>query len=212
MAAMDRLDLLRDLLGRRLDPRPDPSIPPDTALAAVLIPMVAVGAEPRLVLTKRSAHLPRHPGEISFPGGLIDPQEEPSAAALRESREELGLEPADIELLGALPPVHTHVSGILIVPFVGWMRKEPGYAPNADEIEEVLEFPLDRLAQSGRQQEMEIDGTVFHTYVYDMDGWVIWGATARILWSFLELVRPWSRGRPEPSMDRWRHWLKEEAL
>jgi 8-oxo-dGTP pyrophosphatase MutT (NUDIX family) len=172
-----------------VDPAPRIVPPPGTRLAAVLVPVLVGGPHPRLVFTKRTDTLSRHAGEISFPGGLTDDDEELSGAALREAEEELGLAPADVELAGALPPVHTHVSGILIAPFVGTIRKDPRFTPNAAEIEEVLEFPLADLMSVGSEREFEHDGRRFQTYVYEMDGYVIWGATAKILWSFIGLLR-----------------------
>ena len=110
------------------------------------------------------------------------------ATALREAQEELGLTPSDVELVGALPPVHTHVSGILIVPFVGFLWRDPRFNPNAEEIAEVLAFPLASLSSAGGLQDFRYDGRTFETYVYGMDGGVIWGATGRILASLIEAV------------------------
>jgi 8-oxo-dGTP pyrophosphatase MutT (NUDIX family) len=186
---MYRSDLLRDRLRTLLDPSPDVALPPDTAPAAVLVPILAATPEPRLVFTRRSDSLSRHAGEISFPGGLADPGEPLSAAALREAEEELGLAPADVELIGALEPVHTHVSGILIVPFVGFLWKDPRFTPNAGEIAEVLEFPLADLVATGREQELVFEGRSFTTHLYEMDGATIWGATGRILATFIDIVR-----------------------
>jgi len=161
-------------------------VPPDTRLASVLVPVLTAPPEPRLVFTRRSDTLSRHAGQISFPGGLADEHEDLAAAALREAEEELGLAPSDVELLGGLPTVHTHVSGILIAPFVGLLNRDPLFTPNAVEIADVLEFPLSDLVAAGEEREFEYDGMRFMTYVYDMDGQVIWGATARILNSFIE--------------------------
>src|SRR5438046_3076006 len=86
--------------------------------SAVLVPVLAAAPEPRLVFTLRTEDLSRHAGEVSFPGGLADPGESLAETALREAEEELGLIPAEVELLGSLPPVHTHVSGIVIAPYV----------------------------------------------------------------------------------------------
>jgi 8-oxo-dGTP pyrophosphatase MutT (NUDIX family) len=158
-------------------------------MAAVLVPVLAAGDELRLVFTKRTDTLSRHAGEISFPGGLADDGEPPAAAALREAEEELGLRPSDVELLGALPAVHTHVSQIMIVPFVGMLWRDPAFTPNPGEIEQVLEFPLRELVAAGSEQEFEREGLRFQTFVYDMDGTIIWGATARILWEFIEILR-----------------------
>jgi 8-oxo-dGTP pyrophosphatase MutT (NUDIX family) len=172
-----------------LDPAPLVDVPSDAVPAAVLIPVLAAAAEPRVVFTRRSDTLSRHAGEISFPGGLVDPGEPLAAAALREAEEELGLAPADVELIGALGPVHTRVTGILIVPFVGFLWKEPRFTPNVHEIAEVLEFPLADLVARGVEAEFEHEGYRFTTHVYEMDGSVIWGATAHILRTFIEVVR-----------------------
>jgi 8-oxo-dGTP pyrophosphatase MutT (NUDIX family) len=179
---------LRERLLQVLDGAPVVRPPPDTRLAAVLVPILAARPKPRLVFTRRTDTLSRHAGEISFPGGLADPGEGLAAAALRESREELGLAPQDVELLGALGPVHTRVTGILIVPFVGFLRRDPRFTPNAGEIAEVLEFPLADLVRVGADRDFEYEGRTFQTYVYELGRTVIWGATARILWSFIELL------------------------
>jgi 8-oxo-dGTP pyrophosphatase MutT (NUDIX family) len=179
----------REIVRRLLDPVPTEFPARDEVLAAVLVPVLAAAPELRLVFTKRTDTLSRHAGEISFPGGLADEGEPPATTALREAEEELGLEPSEVELLGALPAVHTHVSGIMIVPFVGMLWRDPAFTPNAGEIDQVLEFPLRDLAASGAEQELEHEGQRFHTFVYDMNGHVIWGATARILWSFTDLVK-----------------------
>jgi 8-oxo-dGTP pyrophosphatase MutT (NUDIX family) len=160
----------------------------DARAAAVLLPVLLAGPEPRLVFTRRTEHLSRHAGEISFPGGLADGDEDLASTALREAEEELGLAAADVELLGALPPVHTYVSGILVVPFVGLLHRDPAFTPNAAEIAEVLEYPVARLAQVGETRWFERDGFRFPTPVYELDGHVIWGATGRILESFFEAL------------------------
>jgi 8-oxo-dGTP pyrophosphatase MutT (NUDIX family) len=186
---MYRPDGLRDRLSEVLDPSPDATPPLDTAMAAVLVPVLSAGGELRLVFTKRSDSMSRHAGEISFPGGLADEGEGLEEAALREAEEELGLRASEIEVLGALPSVHTRVTGVLIVPFVGLLRTDPVYTPNAAEIADVLEFPLAALIAAGAEREFEHEGHAFLTYVYEMDGHVIWGATARILWTLVEALK-----------------------
>lgn len=181
-------DELREVLPRVLDPAPRAVAPAGTVLAGVLVPVLAQEEEPRLVFTRRSASMSRHAGEISFPGGLSEPDEPLAATALREAEEELGLAPSEVELAGALPPVHTHVTGVLIVPFVGFLARDPQFTPNQAEIDEVLEFPLRELARAGEERDFEWEGQRFRTFVYDMEGQVIWGATARILWSLIELL------------------------
>lgn len=182
-------DLRQRLLGSlEHSPQMPPGLPPDTRPAAVLVPVLTSGREPRLVFTRRTDSMSRHAGEISFPGGLADPGEDLSEAALREAEEELGLAPQDVEMVGSLPPVHTHVSGILIAPFVGVLATHPRFTPNAAEIAQVLEFPLEALIRVGAEREFEHEGRTFRTYVYEVDGHVIWGATARILWSFIDAL------------------------
>jgi len=179
---------LRATLPPLLARSPRVRLPPDSSLASVLVPIVVSTPAPRVVFTKRTDTLSRHAGEISFPGGLADEGEAAASAALREAEEELGLARADVELVGSLPPVHTRVTGILIVPFVGFLENDPRFTPSPDEIADVMEFPLVDLMAHGSESEFEHEGTRFRTYVYEVDGHVIWGATARILWSFLELL------------------------
>ncbi len=179
--------IIRDHLRGLLDPSPRVTVGADSRPAAVLVPILASG-EPRLVFTRRSDGLSRHPGEISFPGGLVDPGEDLAAAALREAHEELGLRPEDVELIGALEPVHTRVTGVLIVPFVGLLWRDPRFIPNEAEIAEVLEFSLSELMARSAVTEFDFGGRRVETNLFDMDGHVIWGATARILRDFLDLV------------------------
>lgn len=186
---MYRPEELRDRLRSFLDPTPRVEVPPDTAPAAVLVPVLGASPEPRLVFTKRADTLSRHAGEISFPGGLVDRGEDLATAALREAREELGLAPTDVELVGALEPVHTRVTGILIVPFVGFLWKDPRFTPNLGEIAEVLEFPLADLVARGTEAEFEFEGRTFTTPLFEMDGRTIWGATGKILATFVDVVR-----------------------
>jgi 8-oxo-dGTP pyrophosphatase MutT (NUDIX family) len=170
------------------DPSPVP--PPDTRLAGVLVPLV-LGEPPTAVFTRRTEHLSRHAGEISFPGGLRhDEDDDLRATALRETREELGLDPAAVDVLGVLPSVHTFVSGILIVPFVGVLvERRPAFRPNDAEIAEVLEFALLELDRAESLVELPRDGGVYRGYAYEMPNATIWGATARILHDLLEAMR-----------------------
>ena len=171
-----------------LEPRPSPTAGPGDRLAAVLLPLVEGD---RLVLTRRTEHLSRHPGEISFPGGLTHEEDvDLSATALRETQEELGLAPDDVEVLGALEPVHTFVSAILIVPFVGVVSAAPVFTPSEAEIAEVLSYPLDELMAAETTVEWPRDGLVYRGFAYPMsDGNTIWGATATIVNELMAIVR-----------------------
>jgi 8-oxo-dGTP pyrophosphatase MutT (NUDIX family) len=185
---------LRARLSRRLRQAPAPQPDPGDRLAAVLVPIVR-GAEPSLVFTVRTERLSRHAGEISFPGGLHDiGDDDLVATALRESHEELGLNPARVDVLGALEPVHTTVSAILVVPVVGMFDPGPEFVPNEWEIAEVLELPIARLAPAEAAVEWQLAEGTYTGFAYEVDGYTIWGMTARILSEFLEIVReetPW---------------------
>jgi 8-oxo-dGTP pyrophosphatase MutT (NUDIX family) len=181
------------LRGSLSDPRPDPPLP-DGVPAAVIVPIVDTNA-PTLLLTKRTETVREHKGEISFPGGARHP-EDPDllTTALRETREELGIPAEELEVLGALPPTHTMVSGYVIVPFVARLGGQPELTPSPVEIAEVLELDVSRLLEVER--EVEAVGGLHPTmFVYEMDGHVVWGATGRIVHGLLEILRSHGWGR-----------------
>lgn len=176
-------------LAAALDPDPRPVPAPGDRSAAVLAPIV-LEPEPALVFTVRAAALSRHAGEVSFPGGLQDAGETLIETALREAREELGLDPSATTLLGALPPVHTFVSGILVTPFVGTLERAPAFVVNEGEIDEVLTFAIERLARVERTVTYDRpDGGVWRGSAFDLDGHTVWGATGSMLHTLLETIR-----------------------
>ena len=180
---------LRAALRAALDPEPAPVPPPGDRLAAVLAPFIEAD-EPSLVFTVRSNDLSRHAGEISFPGGIQDRGETLAETALREAHEEIGLDPAASEIVGALPPVHTAVSGILVVPFVGMLAAATALTPSDGEIEEVLVFAVSRLADVEDEVEWaRPDGRRWRGWVYEVEGRTIWGATGRMLHDLLAVLR-----------------------
>jgi len=176
-------------LATALEPEPSPTPGPGDRLAAVLAPIVLEPA-PSLIFTVRAAALSRHAGEISFPGGLQDPGEALAETALREAYEEIGLDPSLPRLLGALPPVHTFVSGILVVPFVGTLERPPSLSVNDGEIDEVLTFDIASLANAERAVSYDRpEGGVWRGFAYELDGHTVWGATGWMLHSLLETIR-----------------------
>jgi 8-oxo-dGTP pyrophosphatase MutT (NUDIX family) len=180
---------LRTALRAVLEQDPSPLPDPRDRLAAVLAPLIEE-PEAALIFTVRSSDLSRHAGEISFPGGLQDPGETLSQTALREAFEEIGLEPEATDVVGALPPVHTTVSGILVVPFVGMLESLPAFVVSEGEIEEVLTFTVARLAEVERAVEVAREpGRVWHGFAYELDGYMIWGATGWMLHALLEVIR-----------------------
>jgi 8-oxo-dGTP pyrophosphatase MutT (NUDIX family) len=185
---------VRPCLRAALDPDPDPRPAPGDRLAAVLVPLVEAPL-PSLVFTRRAADLSRHAGEISFPGGLQDPGEGLVETAMRESREEIDLDPAAVEVVGALRPVPIWVSSIVAVPFVGMLHTPPALTHSVGEIDEILTFPVRRLAEAESTMELARDGgRVWRGWAYDLEGVLIWGATGLMVHELLDVLRketPW---------------------
>jgi len=190
-------------------------VPPGIASAAVLIALVPGGgkhdgdsAPASVVLIRRAAHLRANPGEIAFPGGRIEPGEEPLAAALREAEEEVALRSSDVEVLGRLSPLRRlwHSEGI--IPYVAAARGPLELKANPEEVDEVLGVPLAELAAPGRswQESWEEPGHAAGTaaarsgaagyptwtmHFFALGPDVIWGVTARMLQEFfLRVLRP----------------------
>jgi 8-oxo-dGTP pyrophosphatase MutT (NUDIX family) len=157
--------------------------------AAVLIPVVG-DAEPAVIFTLRTETVPSHKGQISFPGGSIDPGDaSAAAAALREAEEEIGLRPTAVEVLGELDTFPTYVSGYVVTPIVGWLDSLPELVPNPAEVAQVLVIPLRELTDEIRSEPgFEHDGRTFPTEAWVWEGNVIWGVTARVIRGFLELL------------------------
>ena len=157
--------------------------------AAVLLPLFGWPEHPGLILTERRADLRSHAGEISFPGGRQDEEDaDPAATALREAEEEIGLDPAAVELVGALPPTATFATGYRIHPFVGLVPdpRQLELEPNPAEVETVLAFTLEALREGYAMRRLVRRGVAFHSPTFEVDGHQIWGATARILGELLD--------------------------
>jgi 8-oxo-dGTP pyrophosphatase MutT (NUDIX family) len=156
--------------------------------AAVLVPLYLDGAALHAVFTRRRDDLRRHGGEISFPGGRQDEGEDLRLTALREAEEEIGLEAADVQLIGALQPTPTIATNYAVYPFVGLIEPGRSWRPSAAEVAEVLELPLHRVRAGYARRRLLRRGVPFRTDVYCVDEHLIWGATARIVADLLERV------------------------
>ena len=165
--------------------------------AAVLVPVLGHPEHPTLVFTERRIDLQQHPGEISFPGGRQDSADESLVGtALREAREEIGLDPGEVEIAGALPPVGTFVTGYKVHPFVGTIPEGLRFRPNPTEVAAVLMFTLEQLRDGFAMRRLIRRGVPIRTPTYEVGEHMIWGATGRILSDFLErLDGPSGEGR-----------------
>jgi len=166
-----------DVAGPGVAPPARPPVP-----AAVLV-AVTDRPEPGLLLTRRTAHLRTHAGQIAFPGGRIDPEDGgPVEAALREAEEEIALARRHVEVLGLADPWQT-VTGYRIAPVVGLVPPDLPLRPAAGEVAEVFEVPLAHMLDRRRHElrEAEWNGARRRFYVIEWEGRTIWGATAGML-------------------------------
>jgi 8-oxo-dGTP pyrophosphatase MutT (NUDIX family) len=175
---------------------PDPGAP-----SAVLVALFERDGETRVVLTRRAAHLRTHTGEVSFPGGRLDGGESPEAGALREAAEEVGLDPAQVDVVGRLTPLVTFSSSARITPVVGTLPGLPTLRANPHEVEHVFDVSLAELAADGvfREERWIVparpmpvvdageDGS-FPVWFFELPHDTVWGATARMLVELLRLV------------------------
>jgi 8-oxo-dGTP pyrophosphatase MutT (NUDIX family) len=164
--------------------------------AGVLVPLYMQDGELRGVFTRRREDLRRHPGEISFPGGRSD-EGDPDlrSTALREAQEEIGLPRDAVDVIGALQPTPTVVTGYAVYPFVGLI--EPGHVWQLSEREvaEVLELPLRALLDGYGRRRLVRRGLPIRTDTYVVGDHLIWGATARILADLFDRIEPLLRTR-----------------
>ena len=189
MGAEDIIERVRQALAdytpRRVD---DPKAMP----AAVLILVCDRDGEVHLLFTERTHHVEHHKGQMSFPGGACDDEDESlETTALRETQEEIGVQPDDVEIIGQLDDMVT-ISNFRVTPFVGVLaQSEESFVINEHEVARVVQVPLSFLLDE-RNLELEVrehQGREVLVPAFSYDSHRIWGATARMLHQFIELLR-----------------------
>ena len=173
-------EALRSQVPRRADR-------PDFRQAAVLLPLYQSGVGPHLILTKRTEEVPTHKGQIAFPGGGFEEEDaDLLTTAIRETREEIGLDPGDVEILGSLDDTVTVTSRHVVRPFVGFVPHPYTYRLDPFEIERLIHLPILPLFAGApfREETWERDGQPVIVYFYEYEGDTVWGLTARILKQF----------------------------
>jgi 8-oxo-dGTP pyrophosphatase MutT (NUDIX family) len=188
-------DLARHLRARERQP----VIDPDAVCCAVLIPLIPVIAsrgngggvdDYDVVYTLRSEHLPSHKGQVAFPGGKKEPGEELLETALRESAEEIGIVPADVEVIGCLDDVSTMAGQFVITPWVGVLPAGYGFRANPEEVADIFTVRLSALADPRHHASTsrEWNGNSYTISIITAGRHEIWGATHQITTNFLERV------------------------
>jgi len=185
-------DALRARIRRALADREPRSAPlaPGARRAAVIVPVIFAPDGPAFVLTKRTDTLEHHKGQISFPGGGVEADEAPLAAALRETSEEIGVPASDVQVLGQLDEENVRVSGFVVSPFVCEIPYPARLRLSAREVHAVIQAPLAVLLdpRNVRAELREWKGEPVVLYFYQIGQEVVWGATARIIAGFLHVV------------------------
>jgi 8-oxo-dGTP pyrophosphatase MutT (NUDIX family) len=187
---------------------------PEPSPAATLLALFEEGGEARVILIRRAVALPVHPGEIGLPGGRAQPGETMVAAALRETHEEVGVDPADVEVIGWLDRVVGRTSGSVATPIVGLLADRPHLVPDPVEVESTFDVALADLLAEGVYREERWDTpaacpnavTVAKdrpVYFFELPEGTVWGMTARVLRRLLVLVtRRTARPPPAPAPAR----------
>ena len=160
--------------------------------AGVLVPLLEDRGEHLILFTKRTDKVEHHKGQISFPGGAVDEEDNSvKETVLREAREEIGLREGDVEILGRIDDTLTVVSDFIVHPFVGLIPYPYDFTISTDEVVRLIKVPLKVFHPDNSESKgaaFEFEGKTYRTPTYEYDGDVIWGATARIMESFMEII------------------------
>ncbi len=183
--------------------RPGTYLTPNAATrtGAVLILFYPHGGLIHVPMIRRPVYPGVHSGQVAFPGGRVDETDENLVGtALREAHEEVGVRPAEVEVLGLLTPLFVHASNFMVHPVVGAARSRPDFKPDLYEVDALLEVPLDELQDVTRIGSKEIivrEGIAIQAPYYDLQGHTVWGATAMMISELLEVLGSLGSGEAE---------------
>ncbi len=185
------LNLIRQTLNSR-EPNLIHDPPPHYRHAGVLIPLLIEDGVNKVLFTKRTDTLEHHKGQISFPGGAAD-DDDPSieATALRETEEEIGLLREDVEILGKIDDIFTLESGFIVHPVVGFIPSSYDFKISKEEVKRLIKVPWDSLVTNNLENRtyiVEKEDFTYQTPAFEYNGDVIWGATARMMENFIEIL------------------------
>lgn len=199
LSRLHQFDVVYERLARSvaplgIDPTSAPTWFEGARLSAVLVPLVETYEGPSLVLTRRAQHLRNHRGEVSFPGGRVEPNESIVDAALREAEEEIQLPRHIVQPFGTLEPLATVASNSFIAPVVGTISHLPELVANEGEVARIFTVPLHDLVREDtyRSEIWRVDrrheGEEIDIHFFELDDETIWGATARMLHLMLDII------------------------
>ncbi len=165
--------------------------PPTARRAAALVLLYPGERGPSFPLTVRHLDLPQHPGQISLPGGALDPGEDPAAGAVREAHEEIGIHTRDVRLIGPLSSLWVIVSNFIVEPYIGIADTRPEFRAHPGEVSELIEAPVSALTDPSRiaTEQRVRDGHLIRYPYFDIEGHHVWGATAMMLGELVEVMK-----------------------
>jgi 8-oxo-dGTP pyrophosphatase MutT (NUDIX family) len=191
MKQKDLRPIIKNVLNDRTPKRIDDSSS-HYVHAAVLIPLLEEEGVSKILFTKRTNRVEHHKGQISFPGGAVDEEDVSfEDAALREAHEEIGLKREDVEILGRIDDTLTLVSSFVVHPFVGFVADPYDFVVSKAEVKRIIKVPLYVFHPENTQYQrdsVEYEGMTYRAIAYEYNGDLIWGATARIMENFMNIL------------------------